>query len=234
MAIKLEIIQNQEQLYKRAVDIISNHLKNGADTFGLATGGTMLPLYENLRNSTLDFSHCQSVNLDEYVGIPKDHPESYHSYMKRQLFDAKPFKATNIPNGEAQDIQKEANAYEELLKSLTVDLQIVGVGENGHIGFNEPGTPFGSESHVVELAKSTREANARFFNSIEEVPKKAITMGISTILRAKSILLIAIGEKKRFALEALLNGEITEEIPVTSLLQHQNVIVLTDLNIDDR
>ncbi|WP_419392846.1 glucosamine-6-phosphate deaminase [Cytobacillus praedii] len=234
MAIKLEIIQNQEQLYKRAVDIISNHLKNGADTFGLATGGTMLPLYENLRNSTLDFSHCQSVNLDEYVGIPKDHPESYHSYMKRQLFDAKPFKAANIPNGEAQDIQKEANAYEELVKSLTVDLQIVGVGENGHIGFNEPGTPFGSESHVVELAESTREANARFFNSIEEVPKKAITMGISTILRAKSILLIAIGEKKRFALEALLNGEITEEIPVTSLLQHQNVIVLTDLNIDDR
>ncbi|WP_328162598.1 glucosamine-6-phosphate deaminase [Cytobacillus praedii] len=234
MAIKLEIIQNQEQLYSRAVDIISNHLKNGADTFGLATGGTMLPLYENLRNSTLDFSHCQSVNLDEYVGIPKDHPESYHSYMKRQLFDAKPFKAANIPNGEARDIQKEANAYEELLKSLTVDLQIVGVGENGHIGFNEPGTPFGSESHVVELAESTREANARFFNSIEEVPKKAITMGISTILRAKSILLIAIGEKKRFALEALLNGEITEEIPVTSLLQHQNVIVLTDLNIDDR
>lgn len=233
MAIKLEIIQNQEELYNRAVDIIFNFLKNGATTYGLATGGTMLPLYECLRNSKLDFSHCRSVNLDEYVGIPKEHPESYHSYMKRQLFDAKPFKVTFIPNGEAQDIRKEAKDYEELLKSLTVNLQIVGVGENGHIGFNEPGTSFDSESHVVELAASTREANARFFDSIEEVPKMAITMGISTILRAECILLIAIGEKKRFALEALLKGVITEDIPVTSLLQHPNVIVLTDLNMDD-
>ncbi|WP_102273151.1 glucosamine-6-phosphate deaminase [Cytobacillus massiliigabonensis] len=233
MAIKLEIIQNQEKLYNRGAEIIANALKNGAETFGLATGGTMLPLYERLRNSDLDFSHCQSINLDEYVGIPKEHHESYHSYMKRQLFNKKPFKVTYIPNGEAIDIQQEANNYEELLKSLTVSLQVVGVGENGHIGFNEPGTPFNSETHVVELAESTREANARFFNSIEEVPKKAITMGISTILRAECILLIAIGEKKRFAMEALLKGEITEEIPVTSILQHPNVIVLTDLNVGE-
>lgn len=219
-------------MYNRATAIIADFLKNGADTFGLATGGTMLPLYERLRNSELDFSHCQSVNLDEYVGLPKAHPESYHSYMKRQLFDKKPFKVTNIPNGAAEDVRKEASDYEKLLKSLTVNLQIIGIGENGHIGFNEPGTPFTSETHVVELAASTREANARFFNSIEEVPKMAITMGISSILRAECILLIAIGEKKRSAMEALLTGKITEDIPVTSLLQHPNVMILTDLELD--
>ncbi|MFE8698743.1 glucosamine-6-phosphate deaminase [Cytobacillus sp. FJAT-53684] len=233
MTLKLEIWKNQNELYNRAVEIISEQLMSGAKTFGLATGGTMIPLYKNLRNSKLDFSHCQSVNLDEYVGVSKDHPESYYTFMRSHLFDAKPFKVTNIPDGVAEDIQKESKAYENLLKSLTVDLQILGVGENGHIGFNEPGTAFTSETHVVELTTSTREANARFFQSIEEVPKLAITMGISSILRAECILLLAIGEKKRPAIEALLKGKITEDIPVTSILQHSNVILLTDLSIEE-
>ena len=231
MAIKLEVWTNLDALYDRALEIISLQLENGAETFGLATGGTMIPLYEKIRNSELDFSNCVSVNLDEYVGISQTHPESYKTFMKQQLFDAKPFKASYLPNGEAEDAQEEAKQYEKLLKSLTLNFQLLGVGENGHIGFNEPGTPFNSETHVVELTASTREANARFFNSIEEVPKKAITMGIASILRAECILLIAVGEKKRTALEALMKGEMTEDIPVTSIREHSNVIVLTDLDI---
>ncbi|WP_313892139.1 glucosamine-6-phosphate deaminase [Psychrobacillus sp.] len=231
MAIKFEVWQNPDELYNRAVDVISTQLQDGATTFGLATGGTMIPLYKKLRNSSLDFSHCQSVNLDEYVGIPQDHSESYYTFMKNQLFEAKPFQTTNLPNGEATDVHEEANRYESLLKSLNLDVQLLGVGENGHIGFNEPSTPFASETHVVELTSSTREANARFFNSIDEVPKEAITMGISSILRANCILLIAVGEKKRAAIEALVKGEVTEDIPVTSLCNHPNVIVLTDLNV---
>lgn len=230
MANKFEVWLNPDELYNRAVDVILTQLQEGATTFGLATGGTMIPLYEKLRNSSLDFSHCQSVNLDEYVGIPQDHSESYYTFMKNQLFEAKPFQATNLPNGEAKDVHEEASRYESLLKSLNLDVQLLGVGENGHIGFNEPGTSFTSETHVVELTSSTREANARFFNSIDEVPKEAITMGISSILRANCILLIAVGERKRAAIEALVKGEVTEDIPVTSLCNHPNVIVLTDLD----
>ncbi|SDN71358.1 glucosamine-6-phosphate deaminase [Psychrobacillus sp. OK028] len=232
MTINLEVWEDKAALYNRAVEIIANQLKNGATTFGLATGGTMEPLYEKLRNSSLDFSHCTSVNLDEYVGLSKTHPESYYTFMQQHLFDAKPFKATNVPNGEAEDVHAEAIRYENLLKSLTLDMQLLGVGVNGHIGFNEPGTSFESETAVVKLTDSTRSANARFFDSIDEVPEEAITMGISSIMRAKFILLIAVGETKRAAIEALLNGDVTEEIPVTKLRDHPNVIVLTDLKMN--
>ena len=232
MTINLEVWQDKDALYNRAQEIFAEQLHNGATTFGLATGGTMIPLYEKLRNSSLDFSHCTSVNLDEYVGLPQSHPESYYTFMQQQLFGAKPFKATNLPNGEAEDVHAEAIRYENLLKSLTVDMQLLGVGVNGHIGFNEPGTSFDSETAVADLAESTRSANARFFDSIDEVPKQAITMGISSIMRAKSILLIAVGEDKRAAIEALLKGDVTEEIPVTRLCNHPNVIVLTDLQMN--
>lgn len=230
MAIKLEVIKNLDMLYNHAVSIIAAQLKNGSTTFGLATGGTMIPLYNKLRESELDFTDCQSFNLDEYVGISQEHPESYKTFMKEHLFNAKPFGVSNLPNGDAEDIQKEACRYEELLDSFTLDFQLLGIGENGHIGFNEPGTAFSSKTHIVELTSSTREANARFFNSLNEVPQKTITMGISTILRANCILLIAVGEKKRSAIEALLKGRVTEEIPVTSLCEHPNVTVLTDLS----
>ena len=232
MTLNLEVWEDKDDLYSRAEELFSAQLKNGATTFGLATGGTMIPLYEKLRNSSLDFSHCKSVNLDEYVGIPQGHPESYYTFMQNHLFEAKPFKATYIPNGVAEDVHAEALRYEDLLKSLTVDMQLLGVGVNGHIGFNEPGTSFHSETDVVELTVSTRSANARFFDTIDEVPKQAITMGIASIMRAKCILLIAVGEEKRTAIKALLRGVITEDIPVTRLCNHPNVIVLTDLKMN--
>lgn len=232
MTINLEKFEDTDELYSRAVDIIAHKLNNGAKTFGLATGGTMISLYEKIRDSNLDFSHCTSVNLDEYVGISPKHPESYHTFMEQQLFHDKPFKTTYIPNGLAEDIHAEAILYEQLLSSMTLDLQLLGVGVNGHIGFNEPGTSFQSYTHVVKLAASTRRSNARFFNDMEEVPKQAITMGIASILRAECILLLAVGENKRAPIEALLKGDITEECPVTSLSQHKNVIVLTNLSFD--
>lgn len=230
MAIQLETVRDLDQLYTRAFQLIEEQKDNGAKTFGLATGGTMLPLYERIRNSSIDFSNCESVNLDEYVGLPKEHPESYLSFMTQQLFKEKPFKNSHLPNGEATNPEVEAKRYEELLQSLTLDFQLLGVGENGHIGFNEPGTSFDSETHVVDLTPSTRTANARFFESIDEVPEKAITMGIKSIMRAKYILLIAVGEKKRDAIKSLIDGNMTEEVPVTVLNNHPNVIVLTDLD----
>ncbi|VEI07866.1 glucosamine-6-phosphate deaminase [Kurthia zopfii] len=231
MSIKLEIIKNEDELYTRALEIFQNELAKGSNTFGLATGGTMVPLYEKMAASDIDFSKCNSFNLDEYVGLPASHPESYVSFMTTNLFSKKPFAHSELPNGEAADPVAEAAQYEEKLRNAQLDFQLLGIGENGHIGFNEPGTPFDAPTHVVELTQSTREANARFFNSIDEVPTKAITMGISSIARAKTVLLIAVGEKKRDALNALINGEATIEVPVTALKDHQDFIVLTDLDL---
>lgn len=231
MSIKLEIIKNEDALYTRALEIFQNELAKGSKTFGLATGGTMVPLYEKMTASDIDFSNCNSFNLDEYVGLPATHPESYVSFMTTNLFSKKPFAHSELPNGEAADPVAEAAEYEEKLKNAELDFQLLGIGENGHIGFNEPGTPFDAPTHVVELTQSTREANARFFNSIDEVPTKAITMGISSIARAKTVLLIAVGEKKREALNALINGEATVDVPVTALKNHEDFIVLTDLDL---
>lgn len=232
MTIKIEIIQDLDNLYTRALEIMEAELAKGSTTFGLATGGTMEPLYEKLRVSSLDFSECTSFNLDEYVGLPTSHPESYFSFMKKQLFNVKPFAHSYLPNGQALDVDLEARNYEEKLNHSLLDFQLLGVGVNGHIGFNEPGTSFHSVTHVVELTESTRKSNARFFASIEEVPKRAITMGICSILKARSILVIAIGEQKRYALEQLLKGEKTEQVPVTALIDHPNVMVLTNIQIN--
>lgn len=231
MSIQLQVIKNHDELYAKGVEIIQQQLNDGAKTFGLATGGTMLPLYSKIVDSTIDFSTCNSFNLDEYVGLPASHPESYISFMTTNLFTDKPFAHSELPNAAADDAEAEAKRYEEQLSNAKLDFQLLGIGENGHIGFNEPGTPFDSVTHVVQLTQSTREANARFFNSIDEVPTEAITMGISSIMKAKTILLIAIGEKKRQALTALIKGEKTVDVPVTALKDHSNVIVLTDLDI---
>lgn len=231
MTINIEIFQDQDALYTRAFQLIEKELADGATTFGLATGGTMEPLYAKLRVSDLDFSNCVSFNLDEYVGLPANHSQSYISFMKKQLFDTKPFAKNCLPNGEAENAEEEAKKYEQKLSQYMLDIQLLGLGVNGHIGFNEPGTSFYSTTHVVTLTESTRNANSRFFNSIDEVPKKAITMGIASILKARKILLIAKGEKKRYALEQLLKGEKNEEVPVTALVDHPNVIVLTDIHI---
>ncbi|MFJ8459380.1 glucosamine-6-phosphate deaminase [Lysinibacillus xylanilyticus] len=226
---KLERFSSKEDVYTRAVDIIVKAKQSGATTFGLATGGTMEPLYAKIREIDVDFSNCISFNLDEYVGLCAKHEQSYACYMDQHLFCHKPFKESYLPNGLADNPAEEAARYESLLQQHTLDFQLLGIGQNGHIGFNEPGTSFDSLTHLVTLAQSTRQANARFFESIDEVPTQAFTMGIQSIMRAKCILLIAVGEAKRDVLERVLMSEYTEDVPASVLTKHPNIIILTDL-----
>ena len=178
--------------------------------------------------SDLDFSELYSVNLDEYVGLAPEHEQSYHAFMKAQLFDAKPFKENFLPDGMAEDLEKAAKDYDDVLAQHDIDLQILGIGSNGHIGFNEPGTPFDSQTHVVDLTDSTIEANSRFFASMDDVPKQAISMGIKSIMASKVVVLMAYGEGKADAINQKINGPVTEELPASVLQNHPNVVVIVD------
>jgi len=231
--VKIERFDSKEELYARAVAIMVEAKHNGATTFGLATGGTMEPLYAKICKTDIDFSNCISFNLDEYVGLQANHEQSYAYYMHKHLFHEKPFQASYLPNGLAADPLEEAARYEALLQQHSLDFQLLGIGQNGHIGFNEPGTAFDSLTHLVTLEESTRQANARFFSSIDEVPTHAFTMGIQSIMRAKCILLMAVGETKREVLERVLASDYTENIPASVLSKHPNVMILTDLQIEE-
>lgn len=179
---------------EKAFEIVREGIVNGSvHTLGLATGGTPVEFYKKMRESHLDVSTISTVNLDEYVGLAKDDPNSYYYYMETELFSHMNFKESFLPDGMAKDLEAECRRYEQILKSHPVDIQILGIGANGHIGFNEPGTSFDAETHIVELTDSTREANKRYFEKEEDVPKYAISMGIKSILAAKKIILLAFG-----------------------------------------
>ncbi|MBO1199253.1 glucosamine-6-phosphate deaminase [Staphylococcus simiae] len=203
---------------------------------GLATGGTMTDLYQQLsqllNDNHLNVNHVTTFNLDEYIGLAKDHNQSYHYYMNKVLFENYPhFKEEQIfiPNGVAQNEQREAKQYEQLLKqSGPRDIQILGIGENGHIGFNEPGTAFDSQTGIVNLSKSTIEANSRYFDHPDDVPRQAISMGLSSILQAKRIILLAFGAKKKQAISNMLNLDPTTDVPATILQTHPNVEIYLD------
>jgi glucosamine-6-phosphate deaminase len=203
---------------------------------GLATGGTPLGIYDNLiadhqKNGT-SYQGITTFNLDEYIGLSGDNPNSYRFYMNHHLFNHIDIdkNKTFVPRGNMGDIQKECMEYENLIaKHGGIDLQILGIGNNGHIGFNEPGTPFDSETHVVELTPLTRQANARFFGSMNEVPVKAITMGIATIMKSREILLVVSGESKRDALKRLVTGESNNiNFPASVLKSHPRVTIVAD------
>lgn len=212
----------------KAYEIIHEDLNNGAKVFGLATGSTPEIVYEKLVESDADFSEAVSVNLDEYVGLPGDHEQSYQYFMDQHLFNAKPFKDSYVPNG-LNDEATEVERYENILKNNPIDVQILGIGQNGHIAFNEPGTPFDSVTHKVELTDSTIQANKRFFEKEDDVPRYAYSMGLQSIMKAKKIILLAFGEEKAEALKNLMTAEkATEEIPSTILIEHPNVIVIAD------
>lgn len=202
---------------------------------GLATGGTPEGTYKRLiedhRMNGTSYQEITTYNLDEYVGFSPNNPNSYHAYMSKNLFSELDIQKTNVhlPNGVARDLVEECKAYEERIdEDGGIDIQLLGMGSNGHIGFNEPGTSFEANTHLVELTQSTREANARFFTDIDDVPREAITMGIATIMRSKEILLLVSGETKRDALKELLNGDVRESFPASVLNRHPNVTIIAD------
>jgi len=210
-----------------------NRLDN--PVLGLATGSTPEGLYKRLieeyKQGNVSFKNVKSFNLDEYVGLEKNDPNSYYYFMKEKLFDHVDISLENVrvPNGVASDLQQECKDHEAAIQAAGgIDVQLLGIGANGHIGFNEPGTPFSSKTQVVDLDESTIEANSRFFDSIEDVPTQAVSMGIETIMNSKEILLLVSGAGKAEALDRLINGDVTEDLPASVLKNHPNVTVIAD------
>ena len=233
---KTVICKTYEEISKAAAEEIASIVKeNPKATLGLATGSTPVGMYRELinkyENGELDFSEVTTFNLDEYYPISKDNDQSYDYFMRKNLFDHINISQgkTNIPNGNAADPIAECEKYEKKIEENgAVDIQVLGIGQNGHIGFNEPGDYLHTVTHITDLTESTINANARFFESESDVPKKALTMGLGTILKAKKILLLANGRSKHEAISALLDDKITTAIPATLLKTHPNVILICD------
>lgn len=221
-------VKNAEEGGKKAFEIIKKGMDNGATVLGLATGSTPITLYKEMTSSDLDFSNMTSVNLDEYVGLGGDDDQSYRHFMNVQLFDKKPFKETFVPNGKADDLEAACKEYDEVIEKHPIDIQILGIGQNGHIGFNEPGTPLDSLTHVVELTESTINANKRYFDKVEDVPTRAVSMGIGSIMKGKKMILMAYGEAKAEAIKGMIDGPVTTDMPASALQNHQDVVVIID------
>lgn len=232
-------VKDYHEMSSIASRIIIEKVKSKPDCkLGLATGGTPIGLYKELiqdyRKNGTSYDHVCTYNLDEYVGMDPEDPNSYRYFMEKNLFAHinVPESHIHIPDGTAEFLEAECERYDvELNRGEGVDIQILGIGSNGHIGFNEPGTSFSSHTHIVKLAETTRKANARFFQRLEEVPTHAITMGIASILKAKQILLLVSGIKKAEVMKRLLTtNEIDEQLPASALKKHQNVTILADEN----
>lgn len=233
---KLIIAKNYEELSKIAAEEFSNVIiEKPTAVLGLATGGSPVGMYKELirkcSNKELDFSKCTSVNLDEYIGLNPEHEQSYRNFMNTNLFNhinidkAKTF----VPNGLAENLEEECKNYDRKIEELGgIDVQLLGIGNNGHIAFNEPGEELSAGTHIISLTESTIEANARFFDSIDEVPRKALTMGLGGIMKAKKIILIASGEGKAEAIKGIFSGKITTDNPATMLQMHRDVVVIID------
>lgn len=221
-------VNNADEGGKKAFEIIKEGIEKGATTFGLATGSTPEAMYRYIVASDLDFSDKTSINLDEYVGLSGDNEQSYRYFMNKHLFNEKPFKETFIPNGKAEDLEAECKRYDEVIATHPIDIQVLGIGQNGHIGFNEPGTPFDVTTQVVELTESTINANKRYFEKVEDVPTHALSMGIGSIMKSKKIILMAFGATKSEAIKGMLDGEITTDLPASVLQNHQDVVVIID------
>lgn len=231
---KIIKVKSYEEGSKKAFEIVKEVLTSKKEVvLGLATGSSPIGLYKEMiqdhKENGQSYQDVTTVNLDEYMGLPREHQESYYTFMHRNLFDHIDIKEENIhlPSS-IGDMDENVKKYEEVLAKYKPDVQILGVGANGHIGFNEPGTSFDSRTHTVTLAQKTREDNARFFNDISEVPTHAITMGVQNILEAKKIVLVAFGDNKKDAVYGLVNGEITEDLPASILQKHDDVTIIVD------
>lgn len=233
---KIYKAKDYKDMSRKAANIISAQVIMKPNcVLGLATGSTPIGTYDQLvewyNKGDLDFSEVTTVNLDEYKGLPRTNDQSYYYFMHQHLFDRVNIdpERTNVPNGMEPDAEKECGRYEELIRSLGgVDLQLLGLGHNGHIGFNEPGEAFEKETHCVDLTESTIEANKRFFASANDVPKQAYTMGIKTIMQAKKILIVVNGENKADIVERAFFGPVTPEVPASILQLHNDVTLVGD------
>lgn len=228
--------KDYDEMSMKAYEAMRKVLTEKSDaTLGLATGSTPVGLYKlmiaDYEAGKISYKDMTSINLDEYVGLPVTHPESYRAFMNRNLFDHIDIKKenTHVPDGLNPDLAAAADAYTAYIAAHPVDVQILGIGSNGHIAFNEPGTPFDSHTHVVTLKEGTRKDNARFFdNDIDKVPTHAVTMGLQDIMSAEFIILLASGAGKAGAVNAMINGPVSEDCPASILQKHPNVLVVAD------
>ncbi|MCP1638464.1 glucosamine-6-phosphate deaminase [Streptococcus gallinaceus] len=225
---KVITVKDQVEGGKVAFELLKEKLDQGAKVLGLATGSTPIEFYKEIVASDVDLSSLVSVNLDEYVGLSADDEQSYAYFMKENLFAEKPLKVSYLPNGLAENPAEEALRYNQILAENPIDFQILGIGRNGHIGFNEPGASFEGVTRVVDLTPSTIAANARFFQDENQVPKQAYSMGIANIMASKTIVLMAYGAEKADAVYGMVNGSVTEELPASILQKHADVVVIVD------
>jgi glucosamine-6-phosphate deaminase len=235
---KIIIVENYDEMSSMAASYVVRQVNTKPDSvLGLAAGNTPLGMYRDLikayHKGEIDFSGTTMFSLDEYCNLDKDNPQSYYYFMNENLISDINVKAENtfIPNGMARDIEAECRRYDrKILEKGGIDLQVLGIGQNGHIGFNEPGSDFETETHLVHLKKSTVDTNASHFNSREEVPTSAISMGIKTIMQSRMVILMASGKKKADAIRKAIKGEITSSLPASILQTHPNVVFIIDEN----
>lgn len=233
---KIYKAKDYNDMSRKAANILSAQVIMKPDAvLGLATGSTPLGTYSQLiewcKKGDIDFSNVTTVNLDEYKGLTRDNPQSYYRFMCENFFDHINIdkKNVNVPDGTQENSEIECERYNNVIRSVGgIDMQLLGIGDNGHIGFNEPGCAFETETHCVKLTESTINANSRFFESIDEVPKEAYTMGIKSIMQAKKILLIASGENKAKALSEAICGPVTPQNQASILQLHNDVTIVAD------
>ncbi|MBX4268108.1 glucosamine-6-phosphate deaminase [Clostridium estertheticum] len=233
---RIIVVDNYEEMSKKAALMVASQVMLKPDSvLGLATGDTPLGMYEELvklyNKKEVDFKEVRTFNLDEYYGLDPENPQSYYSFMNKNLFDKVDISKNNInmPDGMVKDVNDFCLLYENKIKLLGgIDMQVLGIGGNGHIGFNEPNVNFEAQTHLVNLDEQTIEANSRFFKSIEEVPVKAISMGIKTIMNSKKIILLANGLNKAEAIAKAVNGKINPSIPASILQLHNDVTIIID------
>lgn len=232
---KVIICKNYDEMSQKAFEIMKEVVVNNhSAVLGLATGTTPLGLYQNMiedhKENGTSYKNIRTANLDEYKGIGIESDQSYIYFMRDNLFNHIDIDLnnTNIENGKAENGLEECARYNALLEKMPRDIQLLGLGSNGHIAFNEPNTPFDSQTHIVDLTESTIKDNARLFNSIDEVPRQAFTMGIKNIMDAKKILILASGKNKAQAVYNTVKGEVTELVPASILQTHPNCILIVD------
>lgn len=231
---KIIVVENYDEVSREAFKVIKEVIEeNENPVLGLATGSSPIGLYKKMQSdhkTGTSYKNVTTFNLDEYIGLPKTHEQTYYTFMHENLFDGLdiPEENIHIPVGDSDDVKAECVKYEDAMKDHHIDVQVLGIGGNGHIGFNEPGTSFDTLTHIVELKEKTREDNARFFATIDEVPTEAITMGIATIMKSKKILMVATGEGKANAIYGMLKGPISTDCPASILQKHNDVVLVLD------